>query len=373
MTNNTIDPAELPRLLKLASERERARITRLGAWEYLRFTGKFKSLPEGTAAFGDTVIWSYPKIGRIFQLKTGLATQLDAPFWIEEKIDGYNVRIFRHGDDILALTRRGYICPFTTDRLTDFINPAVFAEHPDLVLCAEVAGPGNPYNEGGPPFIPADVQFFIFDVMRRSQPGFLPQQERLRLLEEFGLPGVPQFGNRRLADWEDIRALIMKLNREGREGLIFKEDSPRNRRVKYVTGNSNLIDIRVSDASIQQLPAEYFMHRILRLVIFLEEHGIEPTPELCQELGQSLLSGALDTVRQFRNHHKVFHTFQCRFRQQANAELLMQTLGQRLGSGQVRQQRLAKEGDYYVLEFTKVLPRTTGLLGHLLEGGVVFD
>ena len=368
-----INSTELPQLLELAREHHRARLTRLDKWEYLRFVNQFRSIPEGTAVFGATAIWGYPKIGRILQLATGIKAQFEHPFWVEEKVDGYNVRIFCCGNDVLALTRRGYICPFTTDRLNDLIDLQIFAEQPSLVLCAEVAGPGNPYNEGSPPFIAEDIQLFVFDVMRQGQPGCIPYPEKLRLLEAYGLPGVPQYGRYQTTELEKLRALVLKLNQEGREGIVLKEDSPRDCRVKYVTGRTNISDIRVSQGGIQQLPADYFMQRIVRLALFMEEHNLEPTPTIHQELGESLLIGLWDTIRQYRDQQKVYHTFRCRFRQRSNAELMMRTMRRRLGKQGVRQRRLEKAGEFYLLEFDKVLPRTTDLLKHLLGGGVVFD
>ncbi len=368
-----MDSSILHQTLQLARAGKRVCTTQLGRWEYLRFSHKFRFIPEGTVVFGSNVVWGYPKIGRILRLDTGIQAQFDHAFWAEEKIDGYNVRLFRQGDEILALTRRGYICPFTTDRLHDLLDLQIFDEQPELVLCAEVAGPEIPYNEGSPPFITEDVQLFIFDVMRQNQPGFLPHREKIQLLESYGLPGVPQFGGYRVTDLELLKKLVLKLDREGREGVVFKEDSFRDRRVKYVTGRINLSDIRVSEGSIQQLPPEYFMHRILRLALFIEEHGVAPTPAIYQELGQALLSGTLDAIQQCQEQHKVYHTYRCRFRQRAHAELLLRSLEYLLGKGQVRQHRLEQEGEFYRLEFAKVLPRTTGLLGHVLRGGVVFD
>lgn len=372
-TPNVNDQAERRQIIELARERNHARLIQLDRWEYLQFTDTFRSIPEGTAVFGDTIIWGYPKIGRIFQLGAGVEAQFEHPFWVEEKIDGYNVRLFRQGDEILVLTRRGYICPFTTDRLDDLIDTRVFAARPDLVLCAEVAGPDNPYNEGSPPFIGEDVQLFVFDIMPKGRPDCLAHREKTQLLEEYGLPGVPQFGKYRITELERLKALMLRLDREGREGIVLKEDSARDWRVKYITGSINISDIRVSEGGIQQLPAEYFMHRILRLVLFMEEHGIEPTPAVYQELGESLIAGTLKAIGQYRAEHKVCHTFRCRFRQRANAELMMHAMERRLGERQVIRRRLERQGEFYLLEFDKILPRTTGLFANMLSGGIVFD
>lgn len=368
-----MDLATLQETLRLAQESQRVLATRVGRWDYLRFSHKFQCFSEGTVVFDRRFIWGYPKIGRILRLEPGLRVQFGQAFWVEEKIDGYNVRIFRRGDEILALTRRGYVCPFTTDRLQDLLDLRIFAEHPELVLCAEVAGPENPYNEGSPPFIQEDVRLFIFDLMRQNSPGFLPYREKQRLLETYGLAGVPAFGHYRADDREALNSLVCRLDQEGREGLVFKEDSPRDHRVKYVTGRINLSDIRVSEGGFQQLPPEYVLHRILRLALFLDEHELVPTAALYQELGRSLLVGTLDAIQQYQAQHKVCHTFRCRFRQRTNAELFLQALEHLLGKGQVRRNHLEQVDDFWQLEFVKVLPRATGLLGHILGGGIVFD
>lgn len=371
--DHSVPSTELQDIIDQARERKRARLNQIAQWQYLQFIGQFKSIPEGTAIFDNALIFGYPKIGRILQIDTGIQAQLEHPFWIEEKIDGYNVRIFRQGNDILVLTRRGYLCPFTMDRLADLLNIRIFDERPDLVLCAEVAGPGNPYNEGSPPFVSEDVQLFVFDIMCRGQPGCLSQREKLQLVEAYDLPGVPQYGRYQLADLDKIKALMLKLDQEGREGIVLKEDSPRDRRVKYVTGSSNIADIQVNEGNIQQLPAEYFMHRILRLALFIEEHHLESTPDMHRVLGESLVNGTLNAVEQYRGKRKVYNTFRCRFRHRSNAELMMQAMKRRLGNGQVKQRRLNREGDFYILEFDKILPRTTGTLAQILKGGIIFD
>jgi putative ATP-dependent DNA ligase len=364
---------ELQNAIKGARQRGRIHEECLDAWHYLRLTDDFRELPEGSVVFGDTLIYGYPKIGRIFQLEAGLHAQFEHPFWVEEKIDGYNVRIFSHAGHLLALTRRGYICPFTTDRIPDLLDTCIFADCPDLVLCAEVAGPENPYNEGSPPDITEDVRLFVFDLMRKNQPGFLPHREKIHWLETFRLPGVPQYGRYRIEETERVTALLLELDRESREGVIFKEDSLLERRAKYVTGRINVADIRICSMAIKQLPPEYFTQRILRLALFLDEHAIARTPAVYQELGAALIEGMIDAAQQERKEHKVTRRFRCRFRREHNARLFVQSLQGLLGKSNIVIRRLTQKGNFYVLEFEKVLPRTTGLLAHLLRGGIVFD
>jgi len=365
--------SELQDTVKAAQQHGNLHEECLGTWRYWRITDHFQTLPEGSAVFGDMLICGYPKIGRIFQLDAGLRIQFEHPCWVEEKIDGYNVRVFQHDGQMLALTRRGYICPFTTDRIPDLLDARIFEHAPDLVVCAEVAGPENPYNEGSPPNISADIRLFVFDLMRKNQPGFLPHREKTQLLDNYGLPGVPQYGRYEPEQTMQLIPLVLELDRTGREGIIFKEDSVADRRAKYVTGHINVADIRLCSAAIKQLPSEYFTQRILRLALFLEEHSIAPTPATYQELGEALLDGMLDAIHQERHERKVIRQFRCRFRRKRNALLFLKSQRNLLGKSSIRVRCLNQEGSYYVLEFDKVLPRTTGLLAHLLRGGIIFD
>jgi putative ATP-dependent DNA ligase len=181
-------------LVKEAVRQRKARSESFLGFEYLRFSDDFKDVPRGTAIFQDTVVWGYPHIGRVFVLERGLREQFKGPFWVEEKVDGYNVRIFRIGDRVLALSRGGYLCPFTMDRLGDFLDLSFFEDNPDLVICAEVAGPENPYIEESPPYIKEDIRVFVFDIMKKNSGEFLPQEEKLRLIERYSLPSVEIFG-----------------------------------------------------------------------------------------------------------------------------------------------------------------------------------
>ncbi len=360
-------------VVKEAIKRKKARSESFLEFEYLRFSDDYKDIPRGTAIFQDTVIWGYPHIGRIFMLERGLKEQFRAPFWVEEKVDGYNVRIFLMNGKVIALTRGGYICPFTTDRVPDFINLKFFEDNPDLILCAEVAGPENPYIEESPPYVKEDIQFFVFDIMKKGEQKFLPHKEKMKLIEKYELPSVRIFGRYTSDDVEELKKILLKLNEEGCEGIVMKEDSEENKRAKYITSYANLSDIKVTAKNMLQLPPEYYTNRILRIVLFMEEEGIERTEHLYEELGKAFIDGLFEAIEQFKREHKVYRTFRCRFREKENAIALIELLKRISKHIQVMEKEIKKEGDYWVLEFDKVFLNMTGLLGHLLSGGLVFD
>lgn len=344
-----------------------------GERAYIRLHDSLDDAPKGTVVLNETVIYGYPQIGRILRLETGLQEQFRHPFHVEEKVDGYNVRVIRYDGRHLALTRGGFICPFTTDRLPDLMNLAVFDEHPDLVVCAEVAGPDNPYLVGHPPYVSEDVRLFVFDLMRQNQPAFLDDGTKEAVVGRYGLNSVTRLGRFTANDWAALQDLVRRFNDEGREGIVLKEEAPGARRAKYVTSNSSIEDIAVTAENMLQLPGEYFTGRILRLVLFMDEERLIPDDGLYRRLGHGFLDGLFRAVEQFKREGKVFHTYRCRFRRRENAEGFVRFLKHALGHGHVVQRRLYEEAGYVVLEFDKDFPKMTGLLGHLMGGGMVFD
>ncbi len=344
-----------------------------GGIGYQRIADDSGELPRGTVIHDDNILHGYPSIGRLLALERGLQQQFHAPFWMEEKVNGYNVRIARLNGRVLAFTRGGFVCPFTTDRVADLVNTSVFEFEPDLVICGEVAGPGNPYVESSPPFVSEDVRLFVFDLARWNRTGYLPYGEKMALIEQHRLPAVESFGRFEPSDLVRIRKILLRLNEQGREGVVFKEDSADNRRAKYVTSNSSVDDIRATAYTIRELPSNYFTDRVLRLVLFVDDQGLEQPEGLDRELGAAFIDGLLAAVRQFRREHKVYRTFRCRFRKREHAVLLLQHLDRVTRNVQIGLRSLERQGEYWVLEFDRTYPALNGLLGHLLGGGLVVD
>jgi putative ATP-dependent DNA ligase len=359
--------------LRKAMEAGKAVAADHGGLRYTQFIHDFENVPRGTTIFDEGIVYGYPSIGRLLALETGLARQFAAPFWMEEKIDGFNVRICRvHGRPV-ALTRGGYVCPFTTDRIADLLDTSIFDREPGLVLCAEVAGPENPYSESFPPFIERDVRLFVFDLLRRNSQHFLNGDEKQELIRRFSLPAVDIFGRFEARDLPRIRTILRRLDEEGREGAVFKEDSARRRRTKYVTVSACLSDIRTSIYTLLDLSPEYFTNRILRLALAAGELGAERPAELRRELGAAFLDGLLDAIRQQHREGRISHLFRCRFRNPENARELIRYLKRAAGHVQVVQRELRREGEWWLLEFERIYPSLNGVLSDWLTGKTVFD
>ncbi len=94
-------------LFREAIAHHKARYESYRGSDYLRLTDNFRGTPRGSIAMRGHIVHGYPSIGRILRLDTGLNQHFQAPFWLEEKVDGYNVRVVCIDEQVLALTRGG--------------------------------------------------------------------------------------------------------------------------------------------------------------------------------------------------------------------------------------------------------------------------
>ncbi|TFE66098.1 RNA ligase [Methylacidiphilum sp. Yel] len=342
---------------------------------YIRLTNSYGGWPEGSIVFKDLIIAGFPKIGRINSLESGLREQFSGSFWMEEKVDGYNVRIFHHQGQIYCATRGGFICPFSTDRIVDLLNVDIFIDHPNLVLCGEITGPGSPYIEGPTPLVSEDIKLFIFDIAKGSTMEFLPERQKHELISRYALPSVKNFGlfENQPEDLRQIKKILLSLHNEYREGVIFKEE-PFGRRTKYVTANSDLNDIAVFSQKILDVSPNYFIDRIIRYVLFLTELGLIEENNWEEKLGKAFVCGIKEVLKKVQADGRSSRFFRCRFRELKNAEYFIEHLKHIPGHQEhVIIKKVYKENSYWVLEFEKTFPSTSDTLRNWLSGALRFD
>ncbi len=115
------------------------------------------------------IIRGFPKIRRTLLLQPALKKHFPKEVAVEEKMNGYNVRIAQVDQQIIALTRGGYICPYTTRKATEILYlDDFFQENPEMVICGEMVGTLNPYVSHYYPEI-GKLGFRIFDL-RENKP-----------------------------------------------------------------------------------------------------------------------------------------------------------------------------------------------------------
>ncbi|WP_297436753.1 RNA ligase [Thermococcus sp.] len=342
---------------------------------YVRFRDSAKGFRRGTVVFenGDVVL-GFPHIKRIVQLENVIRRVFkNRAFYVEEKVDGYNVRVVSVRDRVLALTRGGFICPFTTERILDFINEEFFRDYPNLVLAGEMAGPESPYIVEGPPYVKEDIGFFLFDIQEKGTGRSLPVEERLKLAEEYGIRHVETFGLYDRSKIGGLHELIERLGRERREGIVMK--TPDMRRIaKYVTPYANINDVRIGSHVFFDLPHGYFMGRIKRLAFYLAEKHIKGKEfdEYAKALGKALLRPFVESIHEVANGGEVEEVFTVRVKSISTAHRMMthfERLGVKIHIEDIEDLR----NGYWRITFKRVYPDATREMRELWNGRAFVD
>ncbi|AHL23647.1 RNA ligase [Thermococcus nautili] len=342
---------------------------------YVRFRDSARGFRRGTAVFEDgTVVLGFPHIKRIVQLKNGVKRIFKGkPFYVEEKVDGYNVRVVKVKGRILALTRGGFVCPFTTERILDFINEEFFRDYPNLVLVGEMAGPESPYLVEGPPYVKEDIQFFLFDIQEKGTGRSIPAEERYKLAEEYGIPQVEVFGLYDRSRIDELRELVDKLSEEKREGVVMK--TPDMKRIaKYVTPYANINDIRIGSRIFFDLPGGYFMGRISRLAFHIAERRIrgEDFENYAKALGEALLKPLVESIEEVSQGHDVEETFRVRVKNVSTAHRMVNHF-ERLGL-KIHIEDIEDLGNgYWRITFKRLYPDATREIRELWNGLAFVD
>jgi putative ATP-dependent DNA ligase len=257
--------------------------------EELRGTISFRDPQNGG---GLRKVPGFPHIKRVYRLEEGIKRLFgNSRFWAEEKIDGYNVRIFQHGQKLYAATRGGFICPFTTEWARiwaeSFDLEAFFRDFPGWVICAEVVG-DNPYNWQRDPELSDGAHFCVFDIFD-DQGNFILPEDRHALVQGYNLPAAPVLGQYSRADMNRIYSLLRDLNARQREGVVLKSATD-NRALKFVTPASDLKDIADSLRIGFDLSSGFFFNRYLRASLFVKELGLDED-EYARRIGRAFLEG----------------------------------------------------------------------------------
>src|SRR5450759_2104166 len=223
-----------------------------GKRELFRFDKPVSSVEGGTSVFLEPleVVRGFPKISRTLILYPALIKHFSSckKVAVEEKMNGYNVRVALIRDEIVAITRGGFICPYTTEKANDLIRRDFFHDHPDLVLCGEMVGPDSPY-------VPKtfynieSLDFFVFDVREKNSGNPMPVNERRRLMDEYGIKSVLLFGEFDVGRVHtEITEIIKSFGDTLREGVVIKDPAMLLPPVNYTSSLSNCQDLRYAFA-----------------------------------------------------------------------------------------------------------------------------
>jgi putative ATP-dependent DNA ligase len=270
-----------------------------------------------TRSGGLRVIEGYPHIPRILLLSRAVPRHFIDKVVVEEKMDGYNVRVARIEGEIYAFTRGGYICPYTTARIRRAYAKALEKLFDTLgdeaVVAGEAVGLENPYTRYYYPEAP-EWDYFVFDIFKRGLEP-LPVAERRRLVEEAGLRNVPQLGVFLKEDWRDILEVTRGLEEVGREGVVLKDPDYRVEPLKYTTSYTNVNDIELGMKYPFDEGHTFIFPRVLRQVFKAveEDWSEERLQDEAERLGRALLEPFIEAVREVLSGGHVAEEFYLTF------------------------------------------------------------
>ncbi|MEM4523768.1 MAG: RNA ligase, partial [Archaeoglobaceae archaeon] len=274
-----------------------------------RLEKKFGPYEEGTVVIkgidGLKVVRGFPKIRRILHLEAGLKRHFgEREIVVEEKMNGYNVRIVKVGKKIYAITRGGLICPYTTEKAREKVSEDFFNEYSEFMLCCEAVGKASPYVmdqygiEG--------LEFFLFDVRHCRSNVPLSIRRKEEIAKNFGLKIVEILKKCKATDIEEIKKVIVELHRKNREGVVFKDVEMKLEPLKYTTSYANCNDLAYAFRYFEEYGRDFMLARIIREAFQAFEFGY--SDERALRLGRALLKSAIESIEKVKNCEEVVET-----------------------------------------------------------------
>ena len=341
---------------------------------YLALRRDYAGHREGTLLAvgrrGFRLVPGYPSIGRILLLSRAMPRHFVDKVVVEEKMDGYNVRVFTLEGEIYAATRGGYICPYTTARIRRLYGPALKglfeAEGEDLVVIGEVVGVENPYVRFPYPEAPG-FAFKVFDMARCGD--FLAVEERNRLVSKHGLDGVPILGVVDKHDVSAVRRIVRGLEEKGREGVVLKDPGYRVPPLKYTTGHINVDDLKLGMKFFFDEGRTFLFPRILRQIFLAYEEGWDrrKLEKEAARLGMAILEPAVESVRRVVDDEGLYEEYVLVFSSESEMEEF-ETYMSSLGVAVMRGQVASAGGELRVLY--RKLKDTAVRVSEIIESGL---
>lgn len=318
----------------------------------------------------DDVIRGFPSIPRVLVLDPGVPEFFDADrIAVEEKLNGFNVRI-ADVDGPVAFTRGGYVCPYTTGRARDLLDlDGFFADHPELMVCAELIGPESPYTTHD--YDGVDTHAFrVFDLRDAETNEPVPAAERRELCARYGFDQPELFGfyDPRAAP-AAVRDAIADLDAREREGVVMKSADGRQL-LKYTTEYQHHRELAYAFSLPFEYGRDFVFSRVIREAFQAAEldEGDQRVRERARDLGESILLPMVETIEAVETGDLVGERHVVRGDPE-RIDALLDHLEQ-------FQLRLAVEADYReggerVVEFLKVSSATIDQIEYYLDGGTI--
>ncbi len=338
--------------------------------EYRHLPGYRKSVEKGTVLVCGTVVRGFPKVPRCLVLDEGIPQHFDAAVAVEEKLNGYNVRVAKIDGEVLGFTRSGIVCPFTTHKVRSMLPVESFFEaHPEIMLCGEMIGPENPYT-------PADcytvdsIAFRAFDIRKQASGKPFGVETRREICTEWEIPQTKLFGIYEPPEAvESTPEIIRELDAGRREGIVMQTVDG-GQQLKYTTSAANQGDLAFAFEFPFDYGRDFSFRRLIRegfqSVEFDESEARQR--ERAHGLGESLLLPMTDSIERIQDGERIGQQHTVRAEPRVVDRLLEHFREQGLTIDIEGDRRVDGER---VLTFTKQIQRTNDKVQTYLDGTIV--
>ena len=347
-------------------------IIRESAWpepRLLRFEKESSGVEAGTVIFENgEIAFGYPKIRRPLMLAAAIERHFSDRVAVEEKMNGHNVRILSINGEIVALTRGGFICPYSTEVARSKIPEEVFEKHPQRVLCGEMVGPENPYVASS--IYPTEgIDFYLFDLAEKNSRTTSGVHRTHELAEEYGLLSAALLGEfSKETAAERIKEIVIKLGRQGREGVVMKDPENAVPPLKYTSSKTNCSDLAVAFRYYNDYALDFFVSRAVREGFQSVEwkESEEERQKRALALGKSILLPLADTIERAQIGENIVQKVQIRVKNLQTARDFEYHL-RRSGIRTIFEPPEPDDGGY-LIRITKLVMSTNDKTQALLNG-----
>lgn len=319
---------------------------------------------------GFSLVLGFPKIKRAMLLGPAIKYNFGniAKVAVEEKMNGYNVRVISLDGKLVALTRSGHVCPYSSEKANTLLDHSFFTENPQLVLYGEMVGPDNPY-------VPKEIygieslEFFVFDIRHKDTGSPLPLHERRSLAEKYGFRQVRFFGEFAVQEAPDmITNIIREIGKIGHEGVVIKDPKMVLQPIKYTASQSNCSDLRHAMKVYNESGRDFIFSRIVREGFQSVEwnESEEEFKKRCLQLGESILRPMKESIIKVRDGERVAEEFTIRVKDKATISRFEEYM-RRLGMDIIFSEPKIV-GNEYLVRITKVNKSTSDKTLAMWEG-----
>jgi len=269
------------------------------------------------------VVRGFPKIRRTLVLHPSLEHHFGDEVAVEEKMNGYNVRIAMLDGETIAFTRRGYICPYTTKKVSEILDlDELFQDYPQIVICGEMVGTENPYVSHYYPEI-GKLGFRIFDLREKLTNLPIPVLEKIELLNDYGLSSVHLFGIYSVEEASGkIMDIVKDLGKNNREGVVIKDPQMKLEPLKYTSSQAQTSELEYAFSFPFDLGKAFFFSRIIREGFQAHEmaESKDEVKERAHRIGESILYPMLKTIQHVSQNEVAAEDLEIQVKSQDEAE-----------------------------------------------------